>query len=371
MFRKLMLLVVAILLFQAGAWCGTKEVVYETRALWVISSDFETPEKADEVVRRAVAANMNVLIPQAYCHGYTTYRSSYVPMDPKVEEKEYDPLGSLIDKAHEAGLEVHTWFCIALLPDRKVKAFLEENPEFGARAQGDMDWQYFKDPGGIVLANLHNEAYRDFMIDMMMELVSRYDMDGLQYDYIRAARPSYDLVSESGFREKFGKPLEKATTDDLHEWNAPVVEDIVKRASEKARQLKPGIIMSAAVDPDIEHIWPQGQDSRKWAAEGWVDLLFTMDYEMSSEAVETFETNYAERIPNDMHGVGLAIYKEFAGSFPVSRSPKQVLSQMKVLRKLGIKHVALFRHGFNSSEIIEALVKGPFREKAVPYYRKN
>ncbi len=371
MIIKMLSLLVIILFFQTTIWCNEKDIVYETRAVWVISSDFETPEKADEVVRSAVSANMNVLIPQAYCHGYTSYKSSYVPMNPKVEEKEYDPMGSLIQKAHEAGLEVHPWFCVSLLPDKSVKPLLEKNPEFGARAQGDTDWQYFKEPGSFVLANLHNKSYRDFVLNMMMELVERYDIDGLQYDYIRVPKPSYDPVSESGFKKRFGKSLEKATTDELHEWNAPVVEDIVIRATTGARGIKPGIIISAAVDPDIEHIWPQGQDSRKWAREGWVDLLFTMDYEMSPKKVEDYERNYAKQISNDKHGVGLAIYKEFAGSFPVSRLPKEVLSQMKVVRKLEIKHIALFRHGFNNSEIIEALVNGPFREKAIPYFRKN
>ena len=370
MFRKLLLIVI-ILLFQTGAWCDDNNIVYETRAVWVTSAEFATPEKADEVVRRALSANMNVLIPQAYCHGETAYNSSFIPMNLDVKEQGYDPLEELIIKAHEAGLEVHPWFCIALLPDRSVEALLEEHPEFGARAAGDADWQYFKAPGSFILANLHNEAYRDFIIEMMMELVSNYDIDGLQYDYIRAPKPSYDSMSESGFREKFGKPLEQATTDELHEWNATVVEDIVTRATEQVRALKPGIIISAAIDPDIEHIWPQGQDSRKWAGEGWVDLVFSMDYEMSPKKVEDFESNYAKQIPNEMHGVGLATYKEFAESFPVSRTPKEVLSQMKVIRKLGIKHIALFRHGFNSSEIIKALVNGPFRDKAVPYYRKK
>ena len=57
-------------------------------------------------------------------------------------------------------------------------------------------------------------------------------------------------------------------------------------------------------------------------------------------------------------------------STPDSRPAKLVISQMKALKKLGIRHIIFFHHGSNSPEIVEALAQGPFKKKALPYWRK-
>jgi uncharacterized lipoprotein YddW (UPF0748 family) len=362
---------VLIIFIYTITFCNIDDTIYQTRVVWVDQSEYSTQKKADKVIHRTLKSHMNVIMPQVYNHGYTSYQSTFIPMLPKAQKNRYDPLGYILKKAHEVGLEVHAWFCIALLPVEDVEPLLRENPDFGARAPGDDDWQYFKRTK-FVIANIHNNEFQEFIINMMIELIMKYDIDGLQYDYIRAVKTSYDNTSEKEFQEKFGKRLIDATTDELHTWHAEAVENIVKRTTEKARKIRPEIIISAAIDPDIEHIWPQGQDSRKWAREKIVDLVITMDYEMTPELVQLFETNYAKQIPNSMHGVGLGTCKPILGGiFYGSRSPKLILSQLEVLNNLNIKHIALFRHAFNNYKITRALVNGPFNEKAKPYYRKK
>lgn len=363
-FRILILFALSISAIVNRA-CG-EDVVYQTRAVWVAASEYVTPEKADATVARALAANLNVLLPQVYCHTGAYFISSYVEMQPGIPEG-HDPLGYLIEKAHAAGLEVHPWFCIAIIAHPDRISVLREHPEFGARAPGNADWEYF---GGEVFANIHNPGYRDFIVAFMLDCVRNYDVDGLHLDYIRSGTTSFDPESEKEFFRKFGKPLSEASIDELHAWHAPAVEDIVIRASRGAHEIKPRAITSAAVFPQISYIWPQGQDSRKWANNGWIDLIFTMDYEISPEMVRFYEMGFVKHVPAATHGAGLAVYLETPGQPITSRTPELVMDQMKVLRKYNIKHIAFFRDIFMSDEINAALKAGPFKSKAIPYFRK-
>lgn len=360
-------LTAAILLAACATGAArAQDTLYQTRALWIAAEEFIAPEKADRVIDNAQRSNMNVLLPQVFCSGHAFFKNSFVEMDARVAT-DFDPLQYLIDKAHAAGLEVHPWFCIATTGDPVLK----NHPEFKAEPP----------PPGMIIdearayswdefANVHHAGYRDFVIDLMLECVKNYEVEGLHYDYIRSGTTSFDEDSRRGFMEKFGKPLEQADNDELHAWHAAAVEDIVIRATERAREARPGLIVSAAVFSNIPWVWWQGQDARKWAQNNWVDVIFTMDYEMSAELVKFNEMNFIGKVPKSSHAVGLATYMEDPVKGYTARPASLVIDQMKVLRKLNIDQIAFFREIFMSDEIIDALTRGPFREKAAPYFRK-
>ena len=356
---------VACLLSRPGK-CG--DTVFQTRAVWVASDQIATREKADEVVRRSVATNLNVLIPQVFCYDHAFFKSSYAPLPPGLEPG-YDPLGYLIEKAHAAGLEVHPWFCV-------VKAgpqLLEQHPEWKIvpPEQGHIPATQIN-AGGDLFGNVHHAGFRDFVVAMMAECVQNYAVDGLHYDYIRAGETSFDHASQAEFQALFGRSIYDATAQELHAWHGAAVDGIVERATARARGIKPGIIVSAAVFSNVPYVWPQGQDAVKWANNDWVDVIFTMDYEMSAFMVRMNEEQYfVGRVAREKHGVGLATYMEDPVQKYTSRPPQIVMEQMKVLRSLDIRHVVFFRHAFNSPEIIDALGRGPFRHKALPYWKRG
>lgn len=345
----------------------------ETRALWASKGDIDSPGEVDRLIEKMTAANLNVILPNVFCHGTVYFKNDYMEMQPSLPEG-FDPLSYVIEKAHAAGIEVHPWFCVTYIGTRGHEGgsmLLRAHPEFGALAPGGEDWSRERPGDGALYANVHHKGYRDFVVGLMADMVRDYEVDGLHYDYIRAGANSYDPESERKFAEKFGRPMSEATYDDWVAWNSPAVDDIVRRATARAKTYRPGTLVSAAVFTNFHHIAQQGQDAAKWAREGWTDLAFTMDYEMNTTMIRLNETAFAARIKKPAHGVGLCLYQRVEDKKATSRPPELVAEQMRAVRKLGLRQLVFFASGYLDEAIIDMLATGPFKLKAIPCHRES
>ncbi len=356
-----------------AVFCEVKSVMYETRALWAPESDIDSPADIDLLIERMSSANMNVLLPCVYCHGFVYFKNRFIQMNPSLPDG-FDPLAYMLEKAHSAGIEVHPWFCVSYIGTRSADGanhgtVITSHPEFGAMARDGADYEM--PDAGMIHANFHSKEFRDFSVGLMSEMVRDYAVDGLHFDYIRAGANSFDEESNKDFRATFGRPIAEAQPGDWPLWNSRHVEDIVKRASEAARAFRPGVIISAAVFENVNFILPQGQDSAKWANEGWTDVNFTMDYDMNTQVIRFYEKDYSLRVKEPSHGVGLSLYQRDAERKVSSRPAKLVLEQIKLVRSMKLRHLAFFASPYLSDEIRNALVGGPFKAKAIPRYREG
>src|SRR5580658_3234373 len=87
----------------------------------------------------------------------------------------YDPLGFTIEEAHKRGLEIHAWFNPFRARFSAGSSIAANNiarmhPQW-VRAYGDQLWL---DPG--------DPAVRDYVVRVVMDVVRRYDIDGVQFD---------------------------------------------------------------------------------------------------------------------------------------------------------------------------------------------
>jgi len=358
-----------VFVVPAGFSGARAEARRETRALWAPEKDLDTPGEADALIAKMVDSNMNVLLPCVFCHGNVYFKNEFLDMPASLPEG-YDPLAYLVEKGHEAGIEVHPWFCVTYIGVRGADGggmLLRKYPEYGAKSP-EGGWAD-ADSGGGLYANVTSGAYRDFMVSLMSGMVRDYGVDGLHYDYIRAASISRDELSEKVFREKFGHGLDEATPVELGEWHTPAIDDIVSRTTARAREFDPGVLVSAAVFTNVHYIAKQGQDAFKWVNEGWIDVAFTMNYASTKEMVRFEQLNFASRLDESADGAGLSIYVIDTEGKAKSRPPKMVLDQIRAMRKMGIKQLAFFASPYLDEAITAALVKGPFAEKVPPYHR--
>ncbi len=83
-----------------------------------------------------------------------------------------DVLQETIDAAHAENIRVHTW--LVALNDTDYKA---KNPEAG-------NWHFVRERDNDFLA-AYNEGYREYMKNIVTEIVTNYDVDGIHLDYIR------------------------------------------------------------------------------------------------------------------------------------------------------------------------------------------
>ncbi|MDP8921984.1 MAG: family 10 glycosylhydrolase [Chloroflexota bacterium] len=281
----------------------------QVRALWVDSyrDGFKSPAQVDRLLADARRANVNTLLIQVRRAGTALYLRSGEPRveDPTIAP-DFDPLAYLITRAHagEPRLDVHAW--INTLPIWGMQERRPVDPrhvlnQHGPDAPGREDWLtrredgaayaggYFLDPG-------HPDAAR-YTVDVALNLVREYDIDGIHLDYIRYPEHTdelswgYNQTSIDRFNARYGKQGRPAATDpDWAQWRRDQVTALVRQIYLGTLGIKPTVKVSAAVIP-----WGDGprtdadwrrmaaysvvyQDWRAWLEEGIVDIVMPMNY---------------------------------------------------------------------------------------------
>ena len=161
----------------------------EFRSTWVITWEYIGPSQStteimtriDEIMDNHAAANMTAVLFQVRQSGTAYYESSYEPWGyyAGYENPGIDPLEYAINAAHERGLELHAWFNVFQTSSMHEGAPAEVYPEWICRDQdGDPMTSHRSVSPGL-------EDVRQYTVNVAMEIVNNYDIDGLHLDYVR------------------------------------------------------------------------------------------------------------------------------------------------------------------------------------------
>jgi len=165
----------------------------EFRAMWVVSwehiSSSSTVEENKARVRlildNLVEANMNAVLWHVRQGGTAYYTSSYEPWGSRAgyAYPGYDPLEYAIEEAHKRGMELHAWFnvfnvsSVSTIPDPLPPAL--QHPNWVCReGNGNLMPAHRSFSPGL-------DSVRAYTVDVAMEIVHNYDIDGLHLDYVR------------------------------------------------------------------------------------------------------------------------------------------------------------------------------------------
>ncbi|WP_408007434.1 glycoside hydrolase family 10 protein [Pseudalkalibacillus sp. A8] len=246
-----------------------------------------SPEKIDQFIKEAAYANFNTVFVQVRQRGDALYDSDFVSRSELLEgqDESFDPLAYAIKKGHEHGLEVHAWLNAMIASGSGTSSpkdpehIFNKHPEWlmrdstGKIAYPDpstdpvnsvVEGPYFLSPG-------HPEV-KDHLCDVYMEVIEKYDVDGIHFDFIRyPARMGpdtpgvgYNEVSVSRFREETGlEPEQYSKAWD--QWRADQITDIVSRIYHGTKERRSEVEVSASVlaawDLGLGRVF---QDWRKW-----------------------------------------------------------------------------------------------------------
>jgi uncharacterized lipoprotein YddW (UPF0748 family) len=140
---------------------------------------FATEQETDEFIEKCRTHGIQALHPSvsgAAAVIWKTDRENYYPAFQKSLDGGYDPLADLIKKAHAAGIKVYP--SVAISPTTKI---LNEHPEWET-----MDRE--GNPSSLTTARGMSLAYpaaRKAKVELVMDLVADYDVDGIMLDYCR------------------------------------------------------------------------------------------------------------------------------------------------------------------------------------------
>jgi len=271
-------------------------VTLEARALWVTRWDFASAEDVRGILRRARAAGFNLVLFQVRGVADAYYRSSLEPWAASLagrlgKDPGWDPLQVAVDEAHALGLELHAWVNLATAwkgaspPGRSSpRHLLRAHPAWRV-----VDRQGRPMPctdAGYVFVCLANPEVQAHLEAVLVEIATRYAVDGVHLDYARypARDTSYDRASNRLFRA--ARARDRSLTRAA--WQREELTRFIGRLRDALHAARPGLLVSAAVTGIWQDLWGWGgvtqgfhdfhQDSHLWAARGVVDVLVPMIY---------------------------------------------------------------------------------------------
>ena len=315
--RKYLFTIVTLLLFGQQVLAQTTND--EWRSTWVItwehinsgSTVAQNQARVREILDNHVAANMNAVLWQARQGGTAYYNSSYEPWGYYAggSDPGYDPLAYAVEQAHMRGLELHAWF----------NTFQAASTSPGTPAGDHPDW-VCRDESNIAMPSSRALSpgmpeVRNYLVDVAMEIVNNYDIDGIHLDYVRwneyrdlsLTQPNPDPIAEISMLDQVpdanlmmelrdsqsgrylydvdhpysgGVPTGYASWPEF--WRSSVTS-FVEALHDSIQTQKPYVRLSVAALGKYNWSGWNGynvvyQDAAKWFNEGSIDQLTPMHY---------------------------------------------------------------------------------------------
>ncbi len=220
----------------------------EGRAFWNHSGTGAYPGDWDRTAQELSKAGFNMILPNMLWGGQAHYASDVLPRS-RTFEKYGDQIEQCVAAARKYGLQVHVWkvnWNLSGAPREFVAKIHRENRNQVSVDGKAHDW----------LCPSHPDNFQ-LELDSMLEVARKYDVDGLHFDYIRY--PDRDKCYCDGCRTRFEADLGRKVTnwpqdcyagplrEEYATWRCDQITRLVKAVHEQAKQIRPGIKISAAV----------------------------------------------------------------------------------------------------------------------------
>jgi len=260
----------------------------------VASDALYSKDKIIETVERIQACGFNHIFVVTWNDAQTTYPSSLmknltgVEIQPDFEGR--DPLNELIEEAHKRNLKVHAWFEFGFSSSHK-------KTDGGPIINQKPHWAAIDKEGNIVSKNefqwmnaFHPEV-QSFIIELVMEVVKNYDIDGIQGDDRLPACPTssgYDDYTTHIYQSEHGGANPPSYEKDYEwvKWRSSKLTQFLKNLVKEIRNEKPDIIISMAPSiypwSEVEYL----QDWPTWVNSGLVDWVIPQVYRYSVDKYE-------------------------------------------------------------------------------------
>jgi uncharacterized lipoprotein YddW (UPF0748 family) len=269
-----------------------------------LSIDEQKAELA-EVLDRAQADGLNAVLLHVRTAGDALYPTARAPWSRYLVGRDasalgdyagYDPLALAITEAHARGLQLHVWFnpFRAMPPDDLGKPIAGHvtttHPEW-VRHYGKSTWI---DPGV--------PAARRAVLDAIMEVVDRYDVDGVHLDdYFYPYQEDATItrvVKHGKHRRRVTRRVTLRFPDDVSwrryglargwtdrdAWRRANIDDFVQTLYRDVKARKKWVLVGISPFGIWRPGYPAGvtgldayseifADARRWLREGWVDYL--------------------------------------------------------------------------------------------------
>ena len=350
----------------------------ELKGTWVRPTS-KSKTDIQSTLDKIKAAGINNIFLETFFHGNTIFPSttmeSYGFNSQNPDFQGVDILSIWLNEAHKRGIKVHLWFESFYIgnknPALNSKSILMVKPSWMNRPKNQAESEgfishpqehngYFLDPA--------NPEVTNFLLDLINEITSKYNIDGLNVDYVRYPNIMKENTSNQWGYTKYAReefkiiydvdPIELTSKDDLWEVWCDYRSDKITNYVQKVSKFleKKNIKFSTVIFPDYKiSLKTKFQDWVKWADEGYVDaltpLILTADDTLAKSMLEEIKKKTSNNA---------SIYPGLFAGF-IESDPEDLLKQIHIARNLKMDGIILFDWAHLNDKYIDVLKASVFK----------
>ena len=270
-------------------------------------------ENIIEAVESCETLGINTIFVVTWNKAMTTYRSEImknftgVEIDPILDPNNSgrDPLQEIIEESHKRGIKVFAWFEFGFSSSY--------NDNGGKIAELKPEWMSLTSTGELCTKNNFDwlnaldPEVQGFITSLVLEVVKKYDVDGIQGDDRLPAMPSSGGYNPNVIaqykKEHFGEaPPSNYKDFEWVNWRATKLNEYLKNLYKAVKKEDPNCIVSMA--PSI-YPWSKEeylQDWPHWVNFGYVDMICPQVYRKDSLSYKkALENTISQILPEKRH----------------------------------------------------------------------
>lgn len=198
----------------------------------------------------------------------------------------YDPLQFMLDEAHKRGMKVHAWFNpyrVSVNTKPRTVAELNRTLSMNPASVFVLHRDWVRTAGDRFVLDPGIPEARDWITSIVSEVVSRYPVDGVQFDDYFYTESSGSTLDDSQTFRKYGQGFSSKA-----DWRRHNTQLLVEQVSRTIKQLKPnvefgispaGVWRNRSQDPAGSNTRGAAAydesyaDTRLWVQEGLLDYI--------------------------------------------------------------------------------------------------
>lgn len=266
----------------------------ELRGVWLTNIDSEvlfSEDNVSEAIARLKRLHFNTLYPTVWNWGYSLYPSSIAEQEtgqavyPHPGLSDRDMLAEMVEQGHQNGFSVIPWFEFGMmLPADSVIA--QRHPDWiTQRRDGSQIVMEGSDPR--VWLNPAHPEVQQFILNLITELASTYDIDGIQFDD-HMGMPielGYDDYTVNLYRRSHqgNDPPADANHPEWKAWRAAFLTDLIAEIFQAVKAVSPDCLLALSPNPREFAYDAYLQDWWTWERRGYVEELIIQIYRNDME----------------------------------------------------------------------------------------
>ena len=298
---------------------------------WPSTSGRTVQEVKDSVVKLLnmhQQTGINAIYFQVRNECDAVYQSSLEPWSASVTGTQgiapaagFDPLQFMIDECRKRGIEIHAWFN----PYRAVNSY-NNIGSYSSSHVSKTHPEWLLAQGSLRILNPGIPAVRDYVISIVMDVLRRYDVDGIHYDDYFYPYPGAGNTN-SRFNDNSTFATYPRGFSNQADWRRDNINLFIQRSYDSIKTVKPWVKFGVSPfgiwrnqNSDATGSATNGlqsyseiyADTKKWLQQGWVDYVTPQIY----WSIGNNNADYGVLVPwwnNNANGrhvyIGQALYK--------------------------------------------------------------